>query len=153
MYPHLAHRVALTLSFLAASVLTVAAQTVQAVPHVPQTSARTQNASHATGVIKITGCLKLEKDVAGLRPSAVERAGIDEDYMLISVLPATDSKVSGIGIGPMYELEGIEESQLKTHVNQQVEVEGTVGKPDSDVDVPDFHASSLKMVSPTCTGM
>jgi hypothetical protein len=101
-------------------------------------------------VIKITGCLRLEKDVPGLKPSVAERAGIDEDYMLISVLPAKDSTVSGIGLAPMYEVEGIEKSQLKDHLNQDVEMEGKIGKPDKDGAAPDFHAASIKMLSATC---
>jgi len=136
--------------FIAISPPTISAQTVQAPPHIPQASARTERPSKATDVIKVTGCLRLEKDVPGLKPSVAERAGIDDDYMLINVLPAQDSTVSGIGLAPMYEVEGIEKSQLKDHLNQNVQVEGKVGKPDKDGDAPDFHATSIKMLSATC---
>ena len=135
---------------LAISPVTTTAQVVQAPPHVPQASARTERPSSTADVIKITGCLRLEKDVPGLKPSVAERAGLNDDYMLINVLPSQDSNVSGIGLGPMYEIEGIEKSQLKEHVNQEVEVEGSIGKPDHEGGSPDFNATSLKVLSATC---
>jgi hypothetical protein len=104
--------------------------------------------------IKIVGCLREEKDVAGLKPNVVERAGITEDYILTMVKSAPDSKVSGLGLGTMYEVEGIAEGELKKHLNHQVEVLGKIeagpaGARNRD-DVPDFRATSIRMLAATC---
>jgi hypothetical protein len=114
----------------------------------------------ATDTIKVTGCLKNEKDVAGLKPNIVERAGITEDYILTDVKLAAESKTSAIGLGSMYEIEGITEADLKAHLNHQIEVTGQLSKVQTGAaattasnrgDVPDFHATSFRMVSPTCS--
>jgi hypothetical protein len=116
-------------------------------------------APQASDTIKVTGCLKNEKDVAGLKPNIVERAGITEDYILTDVKPSPDSKVSGIGLGYMYEIEGIKEGDLKAHLNHQIELTGQLSRvetgaaatnPSNRDDVPDFHATSFKMLAATC---
>ena len=77
-------------------------------------------------VVTITGCLKQEKDVPGLTPNPAERAGITEDYILTEVKMAASSKVSGLALSGMYEVEGIDEGELKKHLNHQVEVTGKI---------------------------
>ena len=62
--------------------------------------------------------------MAGLKPNVAERAGITEDYILTDVKIAGDSK-SAIGLASMYEIEGISESDLKSHLNHQIEVTGS----------------------------
>lgn len=144
--------------------LTIQAQT----PHTPQQqpvdpAARpadpqrpgdtTQRAGTATDqVITITGCLKEEKDIPGRRPNLVERAGITEDYILTGVKMAQTSAVSGIGLASMYEIEGIAEGELKKHLGHHVEITGRVAQTTGVTgdDVPDFQATSLKMVSAIC---
>ena len=54
----------------------------------------------------ITGCLKAEKDVPGMKPNVAERAGISEDYILTGVKMSAASKVSGIALANRYEVEG-----------------------------------------------
>jgi hypothetical protein len=102
-------------------------------------------------VVTITGCLKQEKDVPGLTPNPAERAGVTEDYILTEVKMAASSKVSGLALSGMYEVEGIDESELKKHLNHQVEVTGKIaGAATASDKTPNFAATSLKMVAATC---
>jgi hypothetical protein len=151
-----------TLSALAmAGAITVNAQTPQPQAPNPATppqaqkpmtdSPRTGNANQA---VTITGCLKEEKDVPGLKPNMAERAGVTDDYVLTNVKTAPGSAVSGIGVGTMYEIEGISEAELKKHVGHQVELVGKIDTPSGTPaagDAPDFTATSLKMVAATCS--
>ena len=132
----------------------VAAQSQPAAP-APQTAP----AAQAADTIKVTGCLKNEKDVAGLKPNVAERAGITEDYILTDVKLAGDSK-SAMGLATMYEIEGIAESELKAHLNHQIEVTGQLSKVETGAaaatasnrgDVPDFKATSVRMLAATCS--
>jgi hypothetical protein len=116
-------------------------------------------APQSADTIKVTGCLKNEKDVPGLKPNVVERAGITEDYILTDVKLSPDTKMSGIGLGSMYEIEGIKEGELKSHLNHQIEVTGRLSKVETGGaaaaasnrgDVPDFHATSVRMLAETC---
>jgi hypothetical protein len=122
-------------------------------PAPPPAPAPAQRAGNADQPITITGCLKEEKDVPGLKPNPAERAGLTEDYILTDVKTATGSAVSGIGVASMYELEGIAEAELKKHLNHQVEVVGKVKAPLVGVTndtTPNFEASSIKMLAATC---
>lgn len=117
----------------------------------------TPSAAQAGATMTIVGCLKEEKDVAGLKPNVAERAGITEDYILTSVKAAPGSAVSGLALGAMYEIEGIAEAELKKHLNHQVEIQGRLEASDAAPggdrdrkDVPDFNATSLKMLAATC---
>jgi hypothetical protein len=98
-------------------------------PATPRTGDTTQRAD-ATGAqtVTVTGCLKAEKDVPGRRPNAAERAGVTEDYILTGVKMAQSSATSGIGLAPMYEIEGISEAELQKHLNHQVEITGTLNR-------------------------
>jgi hypothetical protein len=78
--------------------------------------------------IKVTGCLKSEKDVPGLKPNVVERARITEDDILSDVTLSPDSKTAGLGLATMYEIEGIAESE---HLNQQIEVTRRLSRVDT----------------------
>jgi hypothetical protein len=149
-------------AMLAASV-TLPAQVPQNPPAQPQTQAPADRAQQASDVqrpaaaaadqaITITGCLKSEAAVPGLKPSPVERAGITEDYVVTDVTMSPASKVSGIGVASKYEVEGIDEIELKKHINHQVELTGTIVQPSTatGTDAPDFKATSLKMLAATC---
>lgn len=141
---------------LAAGVTTASAQT----PQPAQTAAEqpaaqrpmTQPAAAAT--MTIVGCLKDEKDVPGLQANVAERAGITEDYILTNVKAGPGNSVSGLGLGDMYEIEGIAESELKKHLGHQVEITGRLDVTDGGArdrkDVPDFNATSLKMLAAAC---
>jgi hypothetical protein len=142
-----------------AGAITLNGQTPQNPPPVPQAQPQspavsdTQRSGNADQAITITGCLKQEKDVAGLKPSIAERAGVTDDYILTEVKTAPGSAVSGIGVAPMYEIEGISEAELKKHLGHQVELTGHVAQPAAGgtlTDAPDFNATSLKMLSAAC---
>lgn len=119
----------------------------------PRTGDTTQRAGQAgsTQTVTLTGCLKKEADVAGLTPNPAERVGITDDYILTETKMAQSSKVSGLAVGSMYEVEGLAESELQKHVNHQVELTGTIqGTATATDQTPGFRATSLKMVSATC---
>jgi len=150
----------LTVAMAAAASMTLFAQAPQSAP-TPQSPDRpsppaTQvpnRATPANAPITISGCLKEEKDVPALKPSAVERAGITNDFVLVDVKMSPSSSVSGIGISTKYEIEGIAEAELQKHVNHQVELTGQIVQAPASApadDAPDFKATSLKMLSATC---
>ena len=116
-------------------------------------SARAQAAT--AQVITISGCLKEEKDVPGLKPNVAERAGVSEDYILTNVKMAASSKVSGIALATRYELEGPSNDELKKHINHQVEVTGTITQPTpaGNDETADFKATAVKMIAATCPAM
>jgi hypothetical protein len=150
----------LTVAFAAAASMTVYAQAPQSAP-TPQSPDRPSppamqvpnRATPANAAITISGCLKEEKDVPALTPSATEKAGMGEDFVLTDVKMSPSSSVSGIGISTKYEIEGIAKAELKKHVNHQVEVTGQIVQAPASAsanDAPDFKATSLKMLSATC---
>jgi hypothetical protein len=158
------HAMTFAAAVLAASV-SLSAQVPQNPPAQPQTPPAADRARPATDVqtpaansqmsqmITIRGCLKEEKDVAGLQPNVAERAGVTEDYILTDVKMAPSSTVSGIAVASRYEIEGIAEADLKKHVNHQVEITGTITQPTAagNDPTPDFKGTSLKMVSASCS--
>lgn len=143
---------------LAAASLTLHAQAPQSAP-TPQTEtprpAITQTPAKAApnAAVTITGCLQEEKNVPGLKPNAAERAGVTNDFVVTNVKMSPSSAVSGIGVASKYEVEGIDESELKKHLNHQVELVGMIVQTDAAAkdDAPDFKATSLKMLAQTCT--
>lgn len=163
----------LAAGLITAGALSVAAQTPT--PQTPQTPTPQQTPAprpqsptttaapraSADAVLKLTGCLKEEKDVAGLKPNVLERAGITEDYILTNVKASADSQVSGLAVGNMYEVDGINDTELKKHLNHQVEITGKIADPSAAgsmagdrsrnrEDVPDFNATSVRMLAATC---
>ena len=90
--------------------------------------------------VTVEGCLVREADVPGREPNVAERAGVMEDYILTTTkmvkgsAPATGTAqatpggsptgTSGIE-GAMYEVEGIDDEELKRHVGHRVQIEGT----------------------------
>jgi hypothetical protein len=137
--------------------LTLSAQAPQRPPDpqppvTPPAGDTTQRATaQAAQIVTVTGCLKHEKDVAGLTPNPAERVGVTNDYILTEVKMAPSSKASGFALSSMYEVEGIAEAELQKHLNHQVEVTGQIsGPPTSDDRTPNFRATSLKMVAATC---
>ena len=156
-------RTALTITALMlAGGMTLAAQAPQNPPATPPAQAPQPAAERQTpvsdsaraqiGQVVITGCLKEEKDVPGLKPNVAERAGVSEDYILTDVKMSSASKVSGIALATKYEIEGISKDDLKKHLNHQVEITGTITQPapGGNDETADFHGTSLKMLSATC---
>ena len=150
--------------------LTINAQTPQRPPdpqQPPETQSDTQRSATANAqVITVTGCLKAEKDVPGRRPN-VESGGTTEDYVLTNVKMSQASTTSGIGLAATYDVEGVADAELQKHVNHQVEIVGTLSRGDekgnrgaaaatgssaaANADLPQLFATSVKMVSATCT--
>ncbi len=141
-------------ALVGASTLTINAQTPQTQPPPRPAPADTAAAAAATDqqVLTIRGCLKEEKDVPGLKPNVAERAGITEDYVLTNAKMAPNSSVSGVGVAPTYEVEGIAEAELKKHINHEVELTGTITQATATAAdaTPDFKATSIKMIAATC---
>ena len=86
--------------------------------------------------VTVEGCVMREADVR--KPNVTERAGMDEDYILTSTkmingaapAPAAEARPADVptgtsGTGPMYEIKGIDDEQLKQHVGHRVQIEGT----------------------------
>lgn len=138
-------------------VMTLNAQAPQQPPQQPPMDRQTpisDSARAQTGqMLMITGCLKEEKDVPGSKPNVAERAGVSEDYILTGVKMSSASKVSGIALATKYEIEGISKDELKKHLNHQVEIAGTITQPEPSGNdrTADFHGTSIKMLSATCT--
>jgi hypothetical protein len=136
-----------------AGVMTLNAQAPQQPAQPERQTPISDSARAQTGqMLMITGCLKEEKDVPGLKPNVAERAGVSEDYILTDVKMSPASKVSGIALATKYEIEGISKDDLKKHLNHQVEISGTITQPEPSGNdaTADFHGTSLKMLSATC---
>jgi hypothetical protein len=149
----------LTTALVMAGALGVSAQAPQNPPQnpppdrqKPATDIPQRTPAASDQAITISGCLKEEKDVAGLKPNVAERAGVTEDYILTNVKMASGSAVSGIALAGAYEIEGLAEAELKKHLNHQVELTGiiTQAMPAGNDATPDFRATSMKMIAATC---
>lgn len=102
--------------------------------------------------LTITGCLKPENDVPGLKPDSLERLGTNLDFILTNVKMAEGSNVSGLALEPNYEIEGVNWAELLKHINHQIEVTGSVSDSGNKekTDAADFKATSFKMISTSC---
>jgi hypothetical protein len=99
-------------------------------------TARTQEQARA---VTVEGCVMREADVPGQRPNVAERAGIAEDYILTRTKIIKGSAPGSTGQArsaetptgtsgtqaAMYEIEGINDEQLKQHVGRRVQIDGT----------------------------
>ena len=148
----------MTAALVMTGALTLSAQAPQRPPN-PQppvtppaaVTTQQQDTAQPAQIVTVTGCLKHEKDVAGLTPNPAERVGVTNDYILTEVKMSPSSKVSGLALANMYEVEGIAEAELQRHLNHQIEMTGQIsGTPTSDDRTPNFRATSVKMVAATC---
>lgn len=102
----------------------------------------------------IIGCLKDERDIPGQKVSGQERKDNSPDFVIVDAVIAPDSKVQGLTLKPMYELEGKPELAFKKHLNHQVQLEGRIAKLFNDDheahDLPDFNVTGMKMLAETC---
>lgn len=127
--------------------------------------------------ITIEGCLVREADVPGREPNIAERAGIGEDYILTNTRmikgtapagrTATTQRAGDQPVGTsgtstgMYEIDGIDDEQLKPHVGRRVQIDGTfddldeareaTDRDDND-DLPEIEASAIRPASGSCPG-
>jgi len=133
-------------------------QTTQPAPGVDRQQPTTRSTPSASDqAVTVAGCVKAEKDVPGRTPNVAERAGMSEDYILTDVKMGQGSSTSGIGLAAMYEIKGLDNSELKKHLNHQVEITGTLESKtagtttSASADLPDLHGTSVKMISATCS--
>jgi hypothetical protein len=161
---------------IALSIASAGAQTPQNPPQTPQTQPSTSAMQGAEKTLQ--GCVYNEKDVPGRTPNVAEKAGVMEDYILVtsdsasatagttgtnppSAAPATGS----VAAGKAFKLEKIADERLKAVVGKRVEVTGRVDegasgttgvKPDTNpvspdkIELPEFEVSALKEVPGTC---
>jgi hypothetical protein len=114
-------------------------------PHNPPAAPTAAQAASASQSVTLEGCLVQEKDVPGRAPNVAEKAGVMEDYILTSAkflkgVPhaagATGAAAeqptgtSGMAAKAMFEVRGIEDTQLKSFLGQRVEIEGRVNPAD-----------------------
>lgn len=119
---------------------TVAAQEPQTYPRTPQPPTTQAPAQDQARMVTVEGCLMREADVPGRRPNVAERAGIGEDYILTSTkmvkgsAPTTNIAQGRPGDTPtgtsgtraaMYEVQGIDDTELKEHAGHRVQIDGT----------------------------
>jgi hypothetical protein len=108
-------------------------------------------ASAQEQTITVEGCLVREKDVPGRQPNAAETAGVMEDFILTHAKivkgghashdPAAATGTAGAartgeeatgtsGANKMFEVRGLNESELQQFVGQRVEIEGKLDPSD-----------------------
>ena len=134
-----------------------------ATPQTPQPPAA--QAEDRERMVTATGCLKQEKDVPGARPNVAERAGVGEDFILTKAKLTKGGTGAAGGTGAMYKISGLDDEKLRSMSNQQVEVQGrlldrtitgaakptTPGAGTPPDEVQEIRASSIKMISASCT--
>jgi hypothetical protein len=159
----------------AMTLATVSAQTPQNPPQTQQPSSATMQTATTT----LQGCVYEEKDIPGRTPNVAEKAGVMEDYILVtSENPSATTGTSGTNpptaapatgaasiSGKAFKLEQIADERLKAVVGKRVEVTGRVdaddkaatsAKPDQNpgspdkIELPEFEVTALKEVEGTC---
>jgi hypothetical protein len=109
---------------LSATVVAQAPQPPQGQSQATPPAARAQGQAQA---VTVEGCLVREADVPGRKPNVAERAGIAEDYILTTtkmVKGSAPAAKAGAKAG-MYEVEGLDDEQLKPHLGHRVQLDGT----------------------------
>src|SRR6185436_11387741 len=97
--------------------------------------------------VTVEGCLVREKDVPGRAPNTAERAGVMEDFILTNAKivkgghTAPDAAATGTAgstataeqpagtsgaFGKMFEVRGLNDTELQQFVGQRVEIEGNI---------------------------
>jgi hypothetical protein len=132
-----------------------------------------------TAATTVQGCVYKEADVPGRTPNVAERAGVMEDYILVTTAPSPSAAgttgttppsaaASASMPGKAFKLEKIADERLKAVVGKRVEVTGRVDegasgaagttgvKPDRNpvspdqIELPEFEVTTLKEVEGTC---
>ena len=129
---------------MAMSIASLGAQTPQTPPpQTPQTQPPTSGAMQDTATTTLTGCVYKEADVPGRTPNVAEKAGVLEDYILVTSAPSPSATAGTTGTTPpatagtagmasqagkAFKLEQIADERLKAVVGKRVEVTGRVDK-------------------------
>jgi hypothetical protein len=118
-------------------------------PQNPPSAPTAAQAASASQTVTLEGCLVHEKDLPGRAPNVAEKAGVMEDYILTSAkflkgMPHASGATGATGAAAehptgtsgmaaaksMFEVRGIDDTQLKSLVGQRVEIEGRVNPAD-----------------------
>ena len=164
----------------AMSMASVGAQAPQNPPQQtqPPTQNPTQQSSAAQGATTtLTGCVYKEADIPGRSPNIAERAGMMEDYILVTSASASGtagatgtSGTAGAAVpaGKAFKLEHAADEKLSAVVGKRVEVTGRVDKDDQttagttgarpdtnpmspdQIELPEFEVTAIKEVEGTC---
>ena len=143
-------------------------------PHNPPAAPTAAQAASAGQSVTLEGCLVQEKDIPGRAPNVAEKAGVMEDYILTSAkflkgVPhapgatgaAAEQPTGTSGMGAakaMFEVRGIEDTQLKSFIGQRVEIEGRVNPADfaerktsgeKAGDLPELHGVVIRKATST----
>lgn len=170
----------------AISMASVGAQTPQTPPQ--QTPPQTQPPSSqypaqqpsTERTATLQGCVYKEADIPGRTPNVAEKAGVMEDYILVTAAsssgtagttgttpPSGTAGTSGMAsmAGKAYKLEQIADEKLQAVVGKRVEVTGRVDpgatgttgtRPDTNpaspdqIELPEFEVTAIKEVEGTC---
>ena len=149
----------LTTALFFSSALVVYAQTPQQQQSPQQTYPSKPSASQPSPAIDqltITGCLKQETSA-----SNEQNTPAGSSFVLSDVKMGATSPASAIGLAPQYSIQGLTDVELQKHIGHTVEVTGRITPAAAATDtketaplkrdLPEFQASSVKMVSGTCT--
>ncbi len=89
----------------------------------PADSTQRATTTQSEGTNTISGCLYRERDIPGRSPNVAERAGVLEDYILVT--SGSSSSASGAaGAHKMFKLEHASDERLREFVGKRVEVTG-----------------------------
>ncbi|HJR61929.1 MAG TPA: hypothetical protein VJ813_21155 [Vicinamibacterales bacterium] len=133
---------------MALSIASLGAQTPQTQPPQSQPPQAQQPATPAQNMVTTTlqGCVYKEADIPGRTPNVAEKAGVLEDYILVtSARPSAPAGTSGTTppsptaatgmsstANKAFKLEKIADERLKAVVGKRVEVTGRVDAEHSD---------------------
>ncbi len=116
----------------------VLALAVSAGAQQPQTPPTPAEPASLQGGEKVTveGCVMREADVPGREPNIAERVGIGEDFILTNIrmvrgsLPFGAAEATPGSPAPkgsrttMFEIEGIDDEELRKHIGHRVQIDG-----------------------------
>jgi len=130
-----------------------------------------QAPADAGGMATVEGCLRTEKQVPGRSPNVAERAGVMEDYILTDAkvvkgtapamrTPSASNQAATGTAGTMFEVTGIDDEKLKSHVGKRVQVDGRFDSSDARTagasaqdrieDLVEIDGTTIREVAGTC---
>ncbi len=130
-------------------------------------------AQELAATVTVEGCLVTEEQVPGRKPNIAAKAGVREDYILTNALmikgtapkaaaaePKPGEPVGTAGaLAPMFDVKGIEGSQLKQFVGKRVQIDGTFADVEKSAtagaaeDLVDIKGTAIREVSGKCPVM
>lgn len=128
---------------MAMSIASVGAQTPQTPPPTQTPQTQPPASSMQEPATTLTGCVYKEADVPGRTPNVAEKAGVMEDYILVTTAASASGTAGTTGTTPpatagtagtasaagkAYKLEQIADERLQAVVGKRVEVTGRVDK-------------------------